>query len=162
MLACKQPRLPRSNTVATDPYPEDYIKKRLPEIRKKVLSLTHLANRNKDNDEKVSKLNAKITILRRERIRIINRVPQSLMMYKSIHDNNILGFEDAISTTVKTIMLSDTFRCFTASKAKAKCQSLTMKGTRCTRNGTSVCGRFCKMHDPATASERVRKIQHNK
>ena len=103
----------------------------------------------------INALELKIKELRQTRNKIMNNLPKSLQPLGLIFDLNILGFEQHLTSTRKTKLIESS-RCFKKSVIKCKCQSLTLKGTQCSRNATSHDGKFCKMHDPALSS--VRKI----
>lgn len=152
-------RKPRSAPIKVDrpPFTEDYVRSRLPEIREKIIYLRKLIKR-KPNEEKIQKLNFKIKNLCKERIQIMNRLPKSLRASAQIHEININGFEQSL-TACHTILLNRDVPVFTFNPQKVQCQSVTNKGKQCSRRGTSQCGKYCRIHDPASAQ--VRKIPNS-
>ena len=140
-------------------YSEEIVKEKIPFIRKKIFKLMKLIKHHKKREvpplHKIDALELKIKELRRTRIKIMNNLPKSLQPLGLIYDINILGFEQHLTCTRKTILIESS-TCFKPSVGKCKCQSLTLKGTPCSRNAVSHDGKFCKMHDPALSS--VRKI----
>ena len=153
MIPTKKPK-GTPTKVSTPSFTEDHVRLRVPEIRQRVLYLNKLIKRTKSGSDKLDKLKTKIEILRKERVKIINNLPSSLKWIHRIHELNILGFEQALTDTSKTLLIENNI--FSHAVQKLQCQSLTNKGKQCSRKGTSSCGNFCKMHDPA--SVQVRKI----
>ena len=152
-------RKPRSAPIKVDrpSFTEDYVRSRLPEIRAKVLYLRKLINR-QPNEEKIQKLDLKIKILCKERIKIMNNLPKSLYTSAQIHEININGFEHSL-IACHTIMLNRDTPIFAFKPQRVQCQSVTNRGNQCSRRGTSQCGKYCKIHDPA--SVQVRKITNS-
>ena len=136
-------------------YTEVQVRQRIPYIRKKVLKLTRLVKKYKDDPLKVKRFNANIAQLRQERRHILTNLPHSLRDLYNANDINILGFEEGLLSKRQTIMLPHDN--ISRAPIQLKCQSITLKGLPCTRNATSSCGKFCKMHNPALSL--VRKIK---
>ena len=136
-------------------YTEDQVKEKIPYIRKKVLKLRTLTRKYKGDSTKVNRFSAHIKKLQKERLTILNNLPPSLQELYNANDINILGFEESLLTTRQTILLKH--ERISWAPVKLKCSSITLKGLPCSRNATSPCGKFCKMHNPALSS--VRKIK---
>ena len=155
MLPCNPHKVNRPVKTTKNAYSEEHVRTRIPSIRKKILYLIKLSKQKDITIDNRCKINDKIAVLRKERLNIINHLPTSLQALYQIHELNILGFENCLNSTCKTIFLTkkpiDLIHI-----APSKCQSLTMKGNPCTRKGSSKCGKFCKIHDPALVQ--VRKI----
>ena len=148
---------PRSPT-QINLYTKEQVKEKIPYIRKKVLKLTRLVNKYKDDPFKLKRFNAHIDQLRCERRHILTHLPPCLQELYNANDINILGFEESLVTTRQTILLPH--KRIVWAPIKLKCSSITLKGLPCSRNATSPCGNFCKMHNPALTS--VRKIKPHK
>ena len=154
MIPTRKPRVAPIK-VNLPSFTDEYVRSRLPEIRDKILYLRKLIKRQK-NIDKIQKLSLKIKNLCKERIKIMNNLPKTLHALARIHEININGFEQSL-TACHTIMLNKDV--FTFKPQKVQCQSVTNKGKQCSRKGTSHCGKYCKIHDPASAH--VRKITHS-
>lgn len=146
-------------------FTEEYVSQRIPEIREKILSLSRLINRKSNvfgpitqhDTNKIESFKNKIVNLRKERLKIMHHLPKSLKTLAEINDLNILGFEQALKSK-NTIMVIHDKRQYSSKPQKLQCHSTTLKGKRCSRKGTSECGKYCKKHNPALAQ--VRKINH--
>ena len=131
------------------PFSEDHVKDRIPSIRKEIFKLMKLVkhHKKKNNEEKTTIIQKKIITLRRERIKILNNLPDSLKAMATIHDINITGFEESITTKTKTILISGT-NTFRHAAKPLRCLAFTLKGSQCTRKANTPCGKFCRRHKP--------------